>query len=525
MVSTRTLVYRPMSVRPIKGEELLTLTVVYHPDLSLIGARYQPQSTLSTWGICRSSPQFLTRDRKLRPLSDGFISRKELILTIKGSNCYLSQGESSTEINVLNHKQSSEYCFDDEMLRKGVVVSLSGRVVLLLHYRSAIEKKDVAQLDEYGLLGVSENTLSVRSLIRKVASLKLPILIRGESGTGKEVVANAIHKMGNRKKAAFISINMASIPKDLVSSELFGSVKGAFTGAACRDGYFQRANNGCLFLDEIGEAHADVQVALLRALETGVVQAVGSEKCEKLNVRIIAATDANLEKLIGIDSFKMPLLQRLSGVVVELSPLRKRVDDFGILFSHFLIEVLEEVGQQDKFVNTEDDKQFYWAWLFAQFCQLNWPGNVRQLKNVTTQLAVALLGYDNFSDFDWYGFVKSIANEVAVQAEPNEQVVSKVIENKRKPREITDGEIKTVLAKHEWQIKQTANELGISRAALYLRIDACSELHRANKLTDKQLNSSFIKYRGDLNQMVPELKVSRQALKRRLSEIGAVSLD
>src|SRR5262249_34932398 len=156
-------------------------------------------------------------------------------------------------------------------------------------------------------------------------------------GTGKELVARAIHESGRRRGAVCLSVNMGAIPPSLATSELFGAVRGAYTGAV-RDhlGYFQRAHGGTLFLDEIGETPPEVQVMLLRVLEPGEVQRVGSPQTQKVDVRLIAATDADLERALHEGRFRAPLLHRLSGYEIYIPPLRERRDDFGRLLFHFL---------------------------------------------------------------------------------------------------------------------------------------------------------------------------------------------
>ncbi|MCL1039857.1 sigma 54-interacting transcriptional regulator [Shewanella submarina] len=521
MFDGQTLNFRPAALRQAQHRQVLTSTLIFHPDLSMVGAYSQLTASQGSWALSRLEPGFHLSGGAVRPLADPYVSRSGLNLSKCSGGWQLDCRNSSTQVTDLNGHTVDYLQLSDADLSDGVVLTLSGRIVVLLHYASP--KEPVAVDSVPGLLGGSDNMSQVRSLISNVADLKLPVLIRGESGTGKEVVANGIHNAGQRRNKPFVSVNMACIPRELASSELFGSVKGAFTGASSRDGSFQQADGGTLFLDELGEAPLEVQTTLLRALETGVVQAVGSEKPRQLDVRFVAATDANLEKLIGAESFKLPLLQRLSGLVIELLPLRERPEDFGVLFSHFLCNALIETGQEHKLLHAEADSFGYWAWLFARCAQLNWPGNVRQLRHTANQLALGLMTCHRLESFDWYGFVEGIANELQIKDEApaeHKPVVELPRVARRKPRDIEDDEIMQALSASDWQIKMAADALGISRAALYLRIDASPALQRASKLSEGELQKCFEQCDGDLELMVERLQVSKQALRRRLNEIG-----
>ncbi|WP_025820991.1 sigma-54-dependent transcriptional regulator [Shewanella marina] len=513
---------QPIDIKGSISQRLLSLSIIYHPDLNMIGAQYQLPPREKHLQLGRLAPEFTCLNGQQRSLNDSFISRSPILLHKQIDQWALDISMSSIEVICCNQLLQGPHLFDHKQLQQqGQVITLAGRVVLLLHYANRAEPSSVVNSPlQQHLIGISDNMRAIKQMIGKVASLKTPVMIRGESGTGKEIVAQALHQYGQRKLQKFVSVNMAAIPKELVSSELFGSVKGAFTGAQTRLGSFQQADKGSLFLDEIGEATTEVQVALLRALENGVVQAVGSDKEIKLDVRFIAATDADLEKLIGIESFRMPLLQRLSGIVIEIEPLAQRRADFGLLFVHFLQQAMQQTQQLEKLKQASAQQHCYWAWLFSQCVLLDWPGNVRQLKNVATQLAVSLIDQGQFSDFDWHSFVQTIVTKAEPDTELKTTTVNPV---KRKPREISEAEIVAALELHQWQIKQAADELGISRTALYMRIDASDDISRATNLSDQQLSQSFSRYHGDLDLMVMELKISKHALKRRLNEIGILN--
>lgn len=512
----------PFQLTARHAKQRLTLTIVFHPDLSRIGQQCQPET--NSIEISRLFPLFGNGidDPNPRPLSDPFLSRTPLRLIKKQKDWLWSSGQSPIQLSTTNNASVNELAMTAKDLQQGVTVILASRIVLLCHFTT---HTNVEFEDNLGLIGVSDNLKRVRNLICKVSSLKTPVLIRGDSGTGKELIAQAIHNTGARKVGKLVSVNIAAVPKELVASELFGSVKGAFTGAMNRKGCFLEANDGSLFLDEIGEASSEVQVTLLRALETGVVQPVGSDQELELNTRIIAATDADLESLIGQESFKMPLLQRLSGLVIDVAPLNERKADIGCLLAHFLMDALVKTGQVEKIVSPEPQHFNFWAWFFAQCSNMPWPGNVRQLKNIATQLSVQLMSCNTLDAFDWLEFCADLHAQHALAMQSNSAKNLKSdgrVEKlpRRKPRDVSDEEILCALETHKWQIKLAASALNISRAALYQRIDSNPSIRRAGKISTDELQSSYLDCNGNVDKMVNKLHVSKQALKRRLVEIG-----
>ncbi len=231
---------------------------------------------------------------------------------------------------------------------------------------------------------------SVRKTITSVANSNVPVFITGESGTGKEVCANAIHKAGNRAGKPFIAINCAAIPKDLMESELFGHLKGAFTGATNhRLGAAQAADGGTLFLDEICEMDIGLQSKLLRFLQTGCIKKVGAETDEKVDVRIICATNRNPMAEIAEERFREDLYYRLHVVPIHIPPLRERLEDIDPLLDHFLHIYSREEGKN--FDGIEPSSRY-------QLMRYSWPGNIRELENVVRLIAVMSPGGTITSD-------------------------------------------------------------------------------------------------------------------------------
>jgi len=244
--------------------------------------------------------------------------------------------------------------------------------------------------DSTEIIGEAPAMQEVFRAIGRLSQSNITVLINGESGTGKELVAHALHKHSPRKERPFIPLNMAAIPADLIESELFGHEKGAFTGAAAaRRGRFEQADGGTLFLDEIGDMPADAQTRLLRVLADSEFYRVGGHTAVKVDVRIIAATHQNLEKLVEQGRFREDLFHRLNVIRVHLPTLSQRREDIPRLARHFLNTSAEELSVEPKLL-ASDTEQY--------ICNLAWPGNVRQLENTCRWLTVMATGREVLID-------------------------------------------------------------------------------------------------------------------------------
>lgn len=229
-----------------------------------------------------------------------------------------------------------------------------------------------------GIVGKSPAILRIVELIVKIADSPSNILITGESGTGKELVARAIHNYSNRKDQSFVPINCSAIPEGLLESELFGHVKGAFTGAiSSKEGLFEVANNGTIFLDEIGDIPHNFQVKLLRVLEDRTFKRVGGTQEIKVDVRVVAATNRDLKKAMADGDFREDLFYRLNVIPVEMSPLRERKEDIPLLVEHFISKYNRILGRKIKNVS-EDAMQ--------RLVNFPWKGNVREVENVIERI-------------------------------------------------------------------------------------------------------------------------------------------
>jgi DNA-binding NtrC family response regulator len=243
------------------------------------------------------------------------------------------------------------------------------------------QSNPASKTQQYGdIIGNSQKVHDVIQIIERVKDNKATIFIKGESGTGKELVARAIHYQGKFSRAPFIAVNCGGIPENLLESELFGYTKGAFTGAdKAREGFFQAAQGGTIFLDEIGNAPLSVQSRLLRVLQEKEVVKVGAQKAEKIDLRIIAATNSDLKNMIQQKTFREDLFYRLTVVEIEVAPLRERKEDISLLVDKFLFKY--GIEYKDRFIKIAPEAMEILE-------RYDWPGNIRELENIVQRAVI-----------------------------------------------------------------------------------------------------------------------------------------
>lgn len=325
-----------------------------------------------------------------------------------------------------------------------------------------IELKQLKQKDKLGvsrLIGVSPAMEAMRTLIQRIAPTDVRVLVTGPSGTGKEVVSRALHDLSQRAAQPFVSVHCGAIPADLLESELFGYVKGAFTGAEKdRPGLLKMADQGTLFLDEIGEMPLAMQVKLLRVLQEGTFFPVGGRQQQKIDVRLISATNANLPELVKKGLFREDLYYRIKGITLETMGLSERRQDIPLLLQHFLEQLALKLGQMLKLDTTA----------LSWFLQRDWPGNIRELKNtIESVAAVAQGGVISIADIsllhpeDAKVEAHFTPNELATDnllLEPAVELLEKSLINK-------------ALQQSGGNKSQAARLLGLSRQGLLKKID------------------------------------------------------
>lgn len=326
-------------------------------------------------------------------------------------------------------------------------------------YKSELGKERDAKYSFDNIIGISKKALEVKRICRLLGKTDSTVLIIGESGTGKELHATAIHNSSKRALNPLVKINCGAIPEALIESELFGYDEGAFTGAkkGGKMGKFELANEGTIFLDEIGEMPMDMQVRLLRVIQEKEVERVGGNSPRKIDIRIIAATNIDLEEAVRQGKFRKDLYYRLNVMKVEIPPLRQRREDIELLADHLRVKVANKLGIYVEGISKE-------AIRILQ--NYNWPGNIRELENVIER-AINLLDSESIIIE-----VKHLPENIVTDKDENI-----LYEKKNLNDMIQDVEKKAIgdcLEKTNWNKNKTSKLLGISRANLYKKIQQYS---------------------------------------------------
>jgi two-component system nitrogen regulation response regulator GlnG len=565
---------------------VLNLTILAHPDASRVGARVALSAVASGRAVAlsRTTPLWAQPgSREAAGLDDRGVSRTPIWIgpaTDSGLGpgagagaLRLWRGEATMEVLVDGEPLGEARELSAEALERGAVLLVAERVALALHLADAVPDWT---LPAHGLVGASRRVLRLRRGISQVAGLEVPVLLRGESGAGKELVARAIHEASPRRGGAYVAVNLAAIPPALAAAELFGATRGAYTGADVdRAGFFGRAHGGTLFLDEIGEAAPEVQALLLRALESGEIQPVGGAAPRRVDVRVIAATDADLPAMLATGRFRAPLFHRLSAAALQVPPLRARREDFGRLLHGFLRAELRAAGSEERLGG--GGRPWLPAAIVARLAQLAWPGNVRQLRNCARAMVAAArdascvrwedveelaagAGADGAMPWGlvakaeaatrsetgtgtWTGAESATGtgsesatgpgsgtgsetgtgsgsgSESVVGAGASSAAVAR--RGYRAASEVDEDELVEALRRHRWRLTPVARALGIARTSLYALIDRCPRVRKASDLQLGEIERALEGADGDVDAAVELLGVSRHGLLLRLRELRA----
>ena len=337
---------------------------------------------------------------------------------------------------------------------------------LLVTFRRALELKglteSMAELrsqveSRYEIVGNSLPIRRVLERIEKVAATDARILISGENGTGKELVARAIHRLSSRSDTVFIEVNCAAIPSELIESELFGHLRGSFTGAfADRAGKFEQANGGTLFLDEIGDMSRDAQAKVLRVLEQGVLTRIGGSEAVEVDVRVLSATNKNLEQEIEDGGFREDLFYRLNVVPIRVPSLRERQEDIPMLVTHFSEGMVAREGSAPRVFSDA---------AMERLKTLTWPGNVRELRNTVERLLILSDGSEITSDD-----VDSLTISRARSVDPGRELLA--LDNFSAFKEEAErAYIVGKLRANDWNVAETARRIEMPRSNLYKKIE------------------------------------------------------
>ena len=324
--------------------------------------------------------------------------------------------------------------------------------------RKALAKKDRGtRYDLADFVGASPAALEVKRRARLASARDVSVLLLGETGTGKEVLAQAIHAASARAEKAFVGVNVAAVPENLLEAEFFGVAPGAYTGAdkRVREGKFQLANGGTLFLDEVGDMPLQMQAKLLRALQEGEIEALGSNRVISVDVRVIAATSRNLETMIAEGSFRSDLYYRLNVLEICIPPLRERVADLGVLSEALLGEIWDGQNQRREITDSG----------VAALASYHWPGNIRELRNVLER-AMTMAETDDLLDAD-------AIFRVLPRVAENQQAPVAMAFTRPLARVVADAEaeaIEQALVACRGNRTRAARLLGISRSVLYEKL-------------------------------------------------------
>jgi transcriptional regulator with PAS, ATPase and Fis domain len=369
--------------------------------------------------------------------------------------------------------------------------------------------------NELGFYGTSSEIEEILGVIHTVAPTDLSVLIAGESGTGKELVARAIHKLSKRADKPLISVNTGAIPEGILESELFGHEKGSFTGAVGQKmGYFEAANHGTIFLDEIGEMSINTQVKLLRVLEESEVMRVGGTKTFRVNVRLIAATNKNLEVAVQKNEFRRDLYYRLKAITIEMPPLRRRKEDIPILVSKIL----------ENYANSQNIKlKGFSPDAIEMMKEYHWPGNVRELRNFVETASILNRGEVVTSKYvsENLGLHRDQETSAILPVPlniPHDKAEREIIYRTLLSLKMDIAELKSILINNTthkgFELPFPKGELATLQDKKALKPSTISGMER--ELIKETLN----KYAGSRRKAARALQISERTLYRKIKEYG-----
>ncbi|MES2048666.1 MAG: sigma 54-interacting transcriptional regulator [Pseudomonadota bacterium] len=491
---------------------MLAVTIIWHPDFSRIGEQFIGGNSAGVIELSRVSPLFSSPTGEGAALGLGGISRNPLQLVRNSENGIEIIPSASRMVVELNGEEIHEAQFlSAEKIEFGQILGLGRSILLCLHWMRCLPKNNPVA----GLLGVGSAAITARDQIRQVAGTDLPVLLLGETGTGKEIAARAIHSLSQRSALPMVTVNMAALNESLAAADLFGAVKGAYTGAqVSRKGLFGEAEGATLFLDEIGNTPASIQPMLLRVLEGGDYRPLGAQKDLHSTARLIAATDQDLDS----DNFNQALLRRLESFVMHLPPLRARREDIGVLVQHLLKTNVQTAGV---------DLSSLFS-LVTELACYDWPGNIRQLAHVLKRLMLALqVGetptFASLVKVSPDRITSSFMSSTALHARSVPAPVA-IAEVKAPPRkkliDLSEADVLAAMEENDWYIQAAAQQLGVSRPSMYKLLETHSQIRRIEHIAADEIHRSFDAHGRDIERCASALKTPSEALRRYLRISG-----
>lgn len=496
----------PRPSRRTSASQLVAITLVAHPDLTRWGDTAMLEERTV---VTRHTPAFTDPASRHAPraIDVPYVSRRPVIEIEGDYRGVVIRGVHEDAWVVVDGVPLREpRVFGESDLDRGILVELEDQVGLFVSRREAAPKS----YDEYGLIGIDPSTERLREQVAAVAPLSMSVLLRGETGTGKERVAAAVHAASLRSAREMLAVNIAAVDPSVLASELFGHVRGAFTGASdARRGYFREASGSTLFLDEIGEAGAEVQRSLLRALESHEVIPVGSDRAHPVDARIIAATDADLERDVAEQRFRAPLLHRLAQYEIDVAPLRDRRVDVAVLFAAF---VREQLAEMERPLPDAAAPAWVRSSTVRALLEHPWPGNVRELRNVAGAAVVRSLSADH------------LALPPLERARHTVERPAKVAPLGGARRTdlgaLDPSEWVAVLEANAWRPEPSAKALGIAKSSLYQLIKAHPDIPSSQDLSREAIESALAEAEGDTHRAAMALRVPQRGLLHRMKKLG-----
>ncbi len=403
----------------------------------------------------RWKPQLVFLDVKMGGV-DGIEALKRMKAIDPGATIVMISGHATIQTAVEATQLGAYDILEKPLDTDRILVTLRNALQHLeLHEENTRLRQTIES--RYEIVGRSYAIRALIDKIDKVAKTPARVLISGENGTGKELVARAIHRESLRGSGPFVEVNCAAIPSELIESELFGHMKGSFTGAVVdRAGKFEQANGGTLFLDEVGDMSAAAQAKVLRVLQDNVVTRIGGSKPVKVDVRVLAATNKTLEDEISAGRFREDLFYRLNVVPIHVPPLRERREDIPLLVAHFVAQLTEREGMPPRAVTPD---------AVARLQALEWPGNVRELKNTIERLLILSPGPRIGSED---------VDRLVGRRGPDQVGLGSLLECKTFEEFKHAAERAFLLAKlreFDWNVSETARVLDMPRSNLYKKIE------------------------------------------------------